>query len=469
MAVESMISGERILSSPTAPPTWHNALVSPSTNDSSEPKAATPRLTDPATSSELLLETPFHQLEPWPPVAPGHQESSSSDHEHPYLHLPPLHTVFPIIKRYFATCNPALPIFHEATFYAMVLDWYSSESSISTGRDPATWAVINATMALALRQTVDVGGFNDIRRQDDDRLAREYMANAQSVMDILVTRDEDFKGLQTILCLSLLFASSPAPKPACVLVATAVKLVHRLRAHTKEGKEGLDAATALHRDRLFWVTYVLDRDMAMKSLEPYIQQENEYDVEPPGPSIPEDGVGVLISPDGTQKINIFHYRVKLALIQGSLHDTVHSVRARSMCAKKAKAASERLGAALWEWRGSLPDVFQHNKLRSWAKEGGGVPRMLLQLHLTYMMCFFMSFRLHTRDPGWLRQLLEFSDQYAPGNIQLHEQGKDSDASFRGAAKITVMLPDHWKMFPDAAREALDLVRMVDDADTALVW
>ena len=397
-----------------------------------------------------------NNIELWAPAVSPQRESGSNQPQHPPLYLPPSHVVFPIVKRYFATCNQTLPIFHEPTFYTMVMEWYQDESPSSPARDPATWAVINVTMALALRQTS--GGLHNATRHDDDRMSRECTANAQSVLDLLVTRDEDFKGLQTLLCLSLLFMTSPSPKPACVLIATAVKLVHRLRAHTKEGKGSLDAATALQRDRLFWVTFVLDRDLSMKSVEPYIQQDNEYDVDPPTPTIPDDGVGVLATLDGTQKINLFHYRVRLALIQGTLHDTMHSVRARSMCPAKRRLASEKLGCALWEWRCSLPEVFRHERLESWE---GGIPRVLLQLHLTYMLCFFMSFRLHVRDAEWMEQLTAFSDQFVPSE-------RRSETGDNGGG-TECMLPNHWGTFAEAARASIAMVKLIDEADSALVW
>lgn len=435
----------------------------PSPNDSSSLKS-TSTFADCVNAPWSVLGAHINEIELWPSAAsPNQQEPSPGQHRHPGLQLPPSHIVFPIIKRYFASCNQSIPIFHEATFYTMILEWYRAESPSSPARDQATWAVINAAMGLSLRHSPKDA--SAAARLGEDRLARECIANAQSVLDSLVTRDEDFKGLQTLLCLSILFMTSPSPKPACVLIATAVKLVHRLRAHTKEGKEGLDAVTALHRDRLFWVTYILDRDLSMKSIEPYIQQDTEYDVDPPGLAIPEDDIGVLASPDGTQKINFFHYRVQLALIQGTLHDTVHSVRARSMSAEKKKAASEKLGCALWEWRCSLPEAFRHENLKSWAEEiTNGGPRMLLLLHLTYLLTFFMSFRLHVRDAEWMKQLMDYSERFASEDREPGTKSGNSDA-----LEVRAMLPDHWMTFVDAARTSLDLIRLVDDSDSALIW
>lgn len=327
-------------------------------------------------------------------------------------------------------------------------------------------------MALALRQAPIPSEHlfgQDSHDEDNDRLARQCITNAQSVLDTLVTRDEDFKGLQTLLGLSVLFMSSPSPKPACVLLATAVKLVHRLRAHTKEGRDSLAPTTALQRDRLFWVTYILDRDLSMRSIEPYIQQDTEYDVEPPSLSIPDDEVGMVVSQNGTQKINLFHYRVRLALIQGSLHDVIHSVRARSQTPDKRSASSSKLALILWQWRSSLPEAFRPEKLAGWAETGGAevVPRALLSLHITYFLCFFMAFRLHVRDADWIRQLSEFSEQCLVSSGVMSEYGLS--VPMRDTSKAAEMLPDHWVNFVEAARKSLDLIAMIDEHDYSLIW
>lgn len=483
MAVESML-GENMLSWPASTPAGLDVraalALTPTSNSPINTKTTTPQASaEPAATPGPMLGTPFNELDLWTPLISNPQDSSAgagTGHEQPDLRLPPIQVSFPIIKRYFETCNPGLPIFHEPTFYTMFIDWYrvAEESSSSSPqqqqqkqvRDPATWAVINATMALTLRQTA---ARNIATREEEDRLARECMSNAQSVIDTLVTRDEDFKGLQTLLCLSLVFLSSATPKPACILIAMAVKLVHRLRAHTREGKEKMDAAAALQRDRLFWVTYVLDRDLSMRSIEPYMQQDSEHDVELPESGIPADGVGVLTGLDGAQRFNLFHYRVQLALIQGALHDTVHSVRARRMPREGREAASGKLGLKLWEWRCSLPDGFRPENLKDWVKGTGSVPKVLLQLHLSYYLCFFMSFRLHVRDHGWMKKLMEFSTRYAPGGNGRNEQGEDTGVSARVTDQDIPLLPAHWKDFVKAARLSLDLVHMIDDTETALIW
>lgn len=346
----------------------------------------------------------------------------------------------------------------------MILRWHQ----LPEERDQATWAVINVAMALGLQTASSPPGEG---REKNDRMVQTCIANAQSVLDSLVTRDEDFKGLQTLLGLSVLFMYSPGPKPACVLVAMAVKLVHRLRAHTREGRERLnDETTPLQRDRLFWATFILDRDLSVKTMEPYVQQDNEYDVEPPSIDIPDDGVGVITSQDGTEKLNLFHYRVQLALIQGSIHDLVHSVRARGMPSEKRKAASARLGLQLWQWRCSIPEAFHYDKLVSWARNSTkGVPRGLLSMHLTFFLCFFMAHRLHIRDAEWVKNLTEFSDQFTRERQQRDTVSNRQDIGARSPGKREDIIPDHWYNFIEAARTVVGLVDLIDPADSALLW
>lgn len=385
--------------------------------------------------------------------------------------LPPQHVVYPIISSYLADGNHALPIFDEPSMSAMIHKWYRFPEQ----RDQATWAVINVAIALGLQQQRPAATSTDSSTgggaDNGGPKMQTCIANAQTVLDRLVTRDEDFKGLQTLLGLSVLFMYSATPKPACVLVTMAVKLVHRLQAHTREGRESLnDEMTPLQRNRLFWATFILDRDLSVKTMEPYMQQDTEYDVELPSIDIPTDGVGVITSQDGTEKFNLFHYRVRLALLQGSLHDVIHSVKARGMSQERKKGASTRLGLQLWQWQRSIPEAFRSDKLASWANNStGGLPRGLLALHLNFYLCFLMAHRLHIRDPDLLRRLKEFSNQFT-GEMQQRDSFPSDDSNrSQGQAKLEDILPGHWYHFVDTARIVISLVDLIGPADSFLSW
>lgn len=128
----------------------------------------------------------------------------------------------------------------------MLLEWHSSSQ-----KPIAQWAAINIVLALSYRLLDD-------RLMDDERLS-QCMRNVESVMTVLMDRDEDLLGLQVLLGAIIIFHSSEKFKTAMVLIGSAVGLAQNLGLHRKKSLVGLPPADAMHRQHLFWITYILDR------------------------------------------------------------------------------------------------------------------------------------------------------------------------------------------------------------------
>lgn len=144
--------------------------------------------------------------------------------------LAPIHDILPLIQSYFAKSNRVMPLFIEDKFISMLQKWHTDADQ----RTCAAWAAINVTMAFSL--------WNDASRKSpsDDLSMGQCVQNAQSVLNNLVTRDQDLLGIQVVLGLVMLFQPGPNIRPALVLIAIAVKMAHRLRLHTRRGRELLD-------------------------------------------------------------------------------------------------------------------------------------------------------------------------------------------------------------------------------------
>ena len=75
-----------------------------------------------------------------------------------------------------------MPIYDESEFTDMLHNWRQNPGF----RDDASWALINAVLALSAQQ------------QGHSKIARESLQRAQSVLNSMVTRDEDLKGIQLL-------------------------------------------------------------------------------------------------------------------------------------------------------------------------------------------------------------------------------------------------------------------------------
>ncbi|KAM0551822.1 hypothetical protein ACHAPJ_008157 [Fusarium lateritium] len=356
--------------------------------------------------------------------------------------LPPLPDIQHVMASFFDGFNQATPLFNREKFLKMMDDWHNHPDQ----RDKASWSVINVVLAISLRHTA-LG-----QTIVGDKVASMCISNAQSAMDSLVYRDSDLKGLQVILGLALLFMATAHPQPACVLIATAVKLVHRLKLHVQKDEEDIDPQNTAERARLFWITYIIDRDLSLHTFEPYLLQDHDIGLDVDEIAC-EDGVGCLLLEDCQQRVEILKLRIRLAIIQGKVYDLIYSVRASKLSLSQKQAANDRLQRMLEEWYNLLPDSFKVDKISSLEAR---LRRHCISLHIVYYQCLFATRRASIRNTHWIKRLTEFSDA---------SERRDHT----GDAQSAALLPSNWSTLVEAARACLAMLKLIESTDTALRW
>lgn len=190
----------------------------------------------------LLKEWRFDPVEPALYDGPGPDA----------LSLPPIEEILPVVDHYFVTYNTVIPLFHQPTFMKMLNAWYNHGNS----RDKPTWAAVQIVMALGYR-TPRPGTLETAPSQV--HMANQCLRNAQSIVSELVTREEDLLGIQILLGIVMLFQNSRDPKPASVIIGTAVRLAHRLQLHSNDATQYFTPDEAEQRSRVFWIAYTLDK------------------------------------------------------------------------------------------------------------------------------------------------------------------------------------------------------------------
>lgn len=389
------------------------------------------------TSSMESILTPSSTYTPNADKSIGVGDVSADDR----FPLPPRDYIQRLAADYFADFNQAMPLSHHRSFLDMLQNWYLSPPG---DRDDATWAAINVVLAIALRHTTSASSDSN---DSSDTLASTCIQNAQAVLDRLVYRDQDLKGLQVLLGLAILFLATPHPQPACVLIATAVKLVHRLKLHVGSVDDSdPEVSDSHHRRCLFWITYIIDRDISVHTSEPYLLQDNDIGVAPfeLGPLDGNDD-------DGSPSTHMFGYRTRLAHIQGKVYDLVYSVRASHFSANQKQAATERLYRSLREWRDSLPKALEINACPE------NQLRQCVSLHAAYYQTLFMAHRTHALEEPWTKTLTNYSDSTGYGSgfrLSNPEPGPN-------------LLPPNWTGLVNASRLCLELLNSAERHDKAL--
>ncbi|KAK2040721.1 fungal-specific transcription factor domain-containing protein [Colletotrichum somersetense] len=264
--------------------------------------------------------------------------------------LPPLEDMMPVIEEYFSRYNAIMPLFDQKTFMRMLSEWYSPSSQHS----PAVWAAINIVMALGYRCSLKEPG--NVETLRDDQKVLYHMRNAQSAVSDLVTREEDLLGVQVLVGMVILFQGTKDPKPASVLIGTAIRLAHRMQLHDKESMSFFPAEVARQRARVFWMAYMMDKDISLRSKTPSFQLDADIDLALPEP-YPEDGAGILAAKNGS-KFNVFRARVELSHMAGKVYDLLYSTRARKASKQELQSRRAKLESMLETWHGNIPSEFR---------------------------------------------------------------------------------------------------------------
>lgn len=358
------------------------------------------------------------------------------------LSLPSLQEVLSIVEHYFSSCNQLIPLFDERKFKRMLHNWYAT----TTQQDEATWAAINVVLALSLQQKSQDNDAGGIERSS----MIKCLNNVQSVLTGLVTRTDDLKGMQVLLGLTMLLqGTSDTGKAVATLVASAVKLAHRLRLHRKPGLDQLEPSEERERERIFWITYILDRDISMRARDPYLIQPRDSDVELPDFVDLEDAAGILIGADGRSWFNFFRCRVHLARIEGLVHDRVYSVQAERLPGPERTENTQKITAMLRDWRRAIPDEFSLDRIHGL---DSSVARTFASIYLTECHTLYMAHRVYSHDYDWMRRLTDYSNHWTTESHDPQEH----------EAELASLLPPGWKDLVASARVCVKLFRLGRD-------
>ncbi|KAL2682407.1 hypothetical protein Neosp_006858 [[Neocosmospora] mangrovei] len=328
------------------------------------------------------------------PIHPSIYEGPEPDS----LMLPPLDEVLPIVDHYFYTFNTVIPLFHQPVFMKVLHTWYNQPQS----RDRATWAAIQIVMALGYRTPQLALGETQMKHIER---ADVCLRNAQTVVSELVTRDQDLLGVQILLGIVMLFQNSRDPKPASVIIGTAVRLAHRLQLHSSNAGELFPAIEAEQRSRVFWIAYTLDKDICLRANTPSCQFDDDVDI--PLPSLaPADSAGLIWTQNGQVHFNYHRRRVELAYIEGKVYDLLYSNRATKVRGPERKRRVLRLQAMLDQWYERIPAVFHIENVA--ATVGPSQLVQMTKMHHSFLLAEVMTHGIYSHNADWVKRISSFS-------------------------------------------------------------
>lgn len=359
------------------------------------------------------------------------------------MELPPLSEVLPAVEKYLTTCNSVLPLFHPGTLLRSIHNWYRYADQ----RDCTSWAAINVVLALAHRESNLTGLFSA-------KTTAEYLNKAQSVLTEVTMRGASLLNVQVLVGLVMLYQGAQDMGPPTMLVATALRLAHGLRLQSRRSSEHMDASVALQRNRVFWIIYILERDISMRIKQAPLQQDTDIDLDLP-PEVPdEDAAGFVASADGYFKLNFFRARVQLAQIQGSLYDCLYSVQAQISGPETRANNMRRIRRMLDDWTYHVPQSFSPSALSQ------SCPPSMLRyfgvLYGTRLACLSLVSLAHSWDARWMEKLQDYGCRATTGDAAM-------------PVPLPAPLPEGWETLVKESREFMKLSMSIEEKDASFVW
>jgi hypothetical protein len=360
--------------------------------------------------------------------------------------LPPREHVQPAIEVYLRDFNTVLPLFDATALLQLVHNCYNDAH---LQPDPVAWAAIHVVLALAQRYTL-LDGF-------DVPSSTECINRAESVLSTVMLGDIQLLNVQVLVGMVMLLQASQDLQPSLILIATVMRLAHAIGLHDRTYSAHLDIVQARQRACVFWLAYILDKDLSMRAKQPSIQIDDDINLELPSPTATEHQIGslngtddssvhlgIITTADGTVKMNYFVTRIQLAVIEGGVYDYLYSTRSKKRSPKERSHALRSVACALQQWKASIPPEFSASTAIMRVRPSA--LNFLGALHSTTLACTTIVNQAHAWDAEWVASLRRY-----------------------GRQGIVPRLPSQWEAVVDEARDLLVLLGVLRITDCWNFW
>lgn len=246
------------------------------------------------------------------------------------------------------------------------------ESKHTDMNDPAWWACVNVVLALTHRFDI----FDDIAALDNRKCHATlgYFQNAFTVVDQLLTMQPTLWSVQALLGMSIIVQGAPNQRSVALLNSSAIKIAQSMGLHKRCQDYYLSGAEIEQRKRVFWIAYVLDKDISLQTGHPPAQDDDDMDLD-----LPFDN-----NPTESNNTDLFNCRIRLALIQSQIYRRLCSVRAGKQSIAERIIAAKELEAMLQTWRTSVNLDFRQDYWRENLQLPQSKPTLLhIIIRLTY--------------------------------------------------------------------------------------
>ncbi|PNP37068.1 hypothetical protein TGAMA5MH_11039 [Trichoderma gamsii] len=179
--------------------------------------------------------------------------------------------------------------------------------------------------------------------------------------------------------------------------------------HNRATSALLDSEERRQHTHVFWLVYILDKDLSLRAQQPSIQLDDDIDLDLPH-WLPADtdgdgnAPGVVVTADGNTRMNYFLARVQLANIEGGVYDCIYSTRAAKRSPEERLAAANSVLGALEKWQAEIPPEFGAAIVASTANNNSTSIGFFCVLHSISVRCMTLINGAHAWNDQWVRSV-----------------------------------------------------------------
>ncbi|KAM0342028.1 hypothetical protein ACHAPU_009756 [Fusarium lateritium] len=324
------------------------------------------------------------------------------------------------------TFNAYFPLFDETDFLQRFHVHYLNSSPT----DPCWWSCINIFLAIAHR-------FRSMRTYDrayETKQACGYTHNALAVVAELNVMHSNLAAVQSLIGMALVLQGTANPHPASVLTAAAIRLAQTLGLHREKPYACLPQDQVEQGRRVFWLAYLLDKDISLRMRQPFAQDDEDMDA-----VLPSDNALQLTSPDVPSTNSHFNSRIGLAVIQGQVYKKLYSVQAGRQPEAQRQEVARELNSILSYWKSSVDIDFEDKLMVPLQPPLSTETTHSLTLLFTYVNCLVMV-NIHIPE----------TDEFLLDDLSTYH-------------------PFFEREYVTESRKAARLVQLIPHGDYAIVW
>lgn len=329
-----------------------------------------------------------------------------------FISLPSKSQVESIFESTFEEINYVLPLFHPQVLNKLLQEHYAGPVA-SSGKDPTRWAMINSALAVAIQ----------LRSAPNSRseIAWCFFKNAYSVYSAISLQGTSVLAVEALLAMAIFMQGTNDMRTTSHLVYTAARLSLALGLHQESYVSGLDSTTKKRIRRVFWISFILDKDISVLTGLPSTYDDNVASFNSCD-SIETASLGVQWKPGTNLPSVLFRCRVELAAVARIIEKDLRLELRKNQDISGLQGVVRELDRRLEEWKESLPSDLRPGYIM-WSETPPLARVSIVSLHFSYYQALITIYTFladskqeNSHNADWRAGLSRSSPTFAASQI-----------------------------------------------------